>query len=89
MIYKDESGAINEAMSDIFAAMVDREDGATEKEIWQIGEDVYIEDGRAMRSMRSPAGFYCYHSVVCRDYYPDRYTDTGECKFIFKLWYVL
>ena len=65
-------------MSDIFAAMVDHEAGETEKHIWQIGEDVYAAEGSAIRSMRRPAGFYCYREEICRDYYPDRYTDSGK-----------
>ena len=50
--YQDQSGAINEAMSDIAGAMVDRED-------WQLGEDV-VPDGSqhfptgAMRDMQNP-----------------------------------
>lgn len=50
--YKNESGAINEAMADISGAMVDRED-------WQLGEDVikpnspYYPTG-ALRDMQNP-----------------------------------
>ena len=50
--YKDQSGAINEAMSDIVGCMVDRED-------WQLGEDIippnsqYYPTG-AMRDMQNP-----------------------------------
>ena len=86
LIYKGESGAINEAMSDIFGAMVDWENGASEKEIRQIGEDVYVENGKAMKSMKRPRGFYCFSNFtlkeLCRDYYPDRYIGTGECNLV-------
>ncbi len=50
--YKNESGAINEAMADISGAMVDRDD-------WQLGEDVikpnspYYPTG-ALRDMQNP-----------------------------------
>jgi len=50
--YKDQSGAINEAMSDIVGCMVDRED-------WQLGEDIipanspYFPTG-FMRDMANP-----------------------------------
>lgn len=50
LVYLSQSGAINESMSDVFAAMVDRED-------WQIGEDVvlpqYFPSG-AMRNLSDP-----------------------------------
>jgi Zn-dependent metalloprotease/PKD repeat protein len=50
LIYQGESGAINEAFSDIFGSMVDRTD-------WYIGEDVtktsYITTGR-LRDMSNP-----------------------------------
>lgn len=50
--YKNESGAINEAMADISGAMVDRDD-------WQLGEDIipgnsqYYPNG-ALRDMQNP-----------------------------------
>ncbi|WP_129628510.1 M4 family metallopeptidase [Candidatus Oscillochloris fontis] len=44
LAYLNQSGAINEAMSDIFAAMVDRDD-------WLIGEDA---NGGPIRSMANP-----------------------------------
>ncbi len=52
LVYQNEPGAINEAMSDIAGAMVDRED-------WQMGEDI-IKPGNpgfptgAMRDMSNP-----------------------------------
>lgn len=47
--YNGESGALNEAMSDIFASMVDRAD-------WQIGEDIALAGypSGAMRNMQDP-----------------------------------
>ena len=47
--YKRESGALNESYSDVFAAMVDRDD-------WLVGEDVYTPGtpGDALRSMADP-----------------------------------
>jgi vibriolysin len=41
LIYQNESGALNEALSDIFGAMVDRQEGATGADIWLLGEDIY------------------------------------------------
>ena len=34
-------GALNEAMSDIFGAMVDRQEGASEQDTWWLGEDIF------------------------------------------------
>ncbi len=44
LVYRNQSGAINEGMSDIFAAMIDRDD-------WLIGEDA---NGGPIRSMANP-----------------------------------
>jgi len=49
LIYEFQSGALNEAISDFFAAMVDRDD-------WYIGEDVIRpEYGIALRDMYNPS----------------------------------
>ena len=49
LVYRDQPGALNESISDIFAALVDDED-------WQIGEDVWTpnEPGDALRDMFDP-----------------------------------
>lgn len=47
LVYQGQSGALNESFSDIFGAMVDRDD-------WLIGEDI---PGGAIRSMEDPAKF--------------------------------
>lgn len=74
LIYQNESGALNEAWSDIFGAMVDRQEGATGVDIWLIGEDIYTpgvpED--ALRNMADPASMGDY------DFYPDRYTGSSD-----------
>ena len=74
LIYQNESGALNEAWSDIFGALVDRQEGATGADIWLIGEDIYTPaiPGDALRDMADPesAGDY--------DYYPTRYTGTSD-----------
>ena len=70
LIYQNESGALNEAWSDIFGAMVDRQEGATGADIWLLGEDIYTPDtsGDALRNMADPAEYGDY------DYWPTRYT---------------
>lgn len=78
LIYSGESGAISEAMSDIFAAAIQHwEDNGrilaagsvNDPDIWRIGEDVYTpgipDDG--IRDMADPA------VAGNSDNYPDRY----------------
>lgn len=74
LIYQNESGALNEAWSDIFGAMVDRQEGATGADIWLLGEDIYTPGtpGDALRNMADPAQF------GDRDYWPTRYTGTAD-----------
>jgi len=71
LIYQYESGALNEAMSDIMAAAVDRWAGASITDTWLMGEDVWTPNiaGDALRSMSNPTLSY----DVGYDYYPERY----------------
>lgn len=48
LIYRNESGALNESFADIFAAMVDRDN-------WLIGEDIMADGSIALRSMEDPS----------------------------------
>lgn len=69
LVYRGESGALNEAMSDIFAALVEREEGGSDSDIWSLGEAIYTPNitADALRSISDPVttgGF---------DYYPTRY----------------
>jgi len=58
LLYKKESGAINESLSDIWAACVENYVNLTQglvKDIWLIGEEIYLTPDRtAMRSMKNP-----------------------------------
>ncbi|EZP75153.1 Bacillolysin (neutral protease) [Parageobacillus genomosp. 1] len=68
LIYEGESGAINEAVSDIFGELIEF---YAEKRIdWTIGEDVYTPgiSNDALRSLKDPAA-YGYP-----DHYLNRYT---------------
>lgn len=73
LIYQNESGALNEALSDIFGAMVDRQEGAEGADIWYVGEDI-TPNANGIRNMACPScdGYDDY------DYYPTRYTGTGD-----------
>jgi vibriolysin len=82
LAYQNESGALNEAMSDIMAAVCEVwRDQAITPDAWLIGEDVYTPNtaGDALRYMADPtkdrSGTSEFYS---RDYYPERYTGTGD-----------
>jgi Zn-dependent metalloprotease len=82
LIYANESGALNEAMSDIFAECTENYvNGAPD---WKIGEDVYTPGvaGDALRYMYDPvlddAQITNPDLKHSRDYYPDRYTGGAD-----------
>ncbi len=75
LVYSNESGALNEATSDIMAAAVESwKKGAVDANSWKVGEDVYTPAtaGDALRYMNDPAAAGDY------DYYPTRYTGTAD-----------
>lgn len=55
LIYKNESGAISEAYSDIFGTLVEFYSGVNPD--WMMGEDIYTPDiqGDSLRSLEDPA----------------------------------
>jgi Zn-dependent metalloprotease len=75
LIYSNESGALNEAMSDVFGASIEAfRDGAVSGNTWKIGEECWTPatPGDALRYMNDPAVAGDY------DYYPTRYTGTSD-----------
>ena len=75
LIYSNESGALNEAMSDIFGAAIEAyRDGAVSLDTWKVGEACWTPgtEGDALR--------YMYDPVLGddSDYYPDRYTGGND-----------
>ena len=48
LIYENQSGALNEAYSDIFACMVDRDD-------WTVGEEITLVSPGYLRNLANPA----------------------------------
>lgn len=74
LVYRGQSGALNEAMSDIFAALVEMENGGSEFEIWHLGEAVFTPfiAGDALRSLKDPAAFNDF------DYFPTRYQGDAD-----------
>ena len=76
LTYSNESGALNEATSDIMGSMVElyAKGGTVTANTWLIGEDAYTPGtaGDALRSMKDP------HSLNDPDHYSLRYTGTAD-----------
>ena len=73
LTYYGESGALNEAMSDMTAAAVEAHvDGGVTASAWDIGEDCWLADS-ALRFMDEPSV-----DGSSRDHYSDRYTGTQD-----------
>jgi bacillolysin len=72
LVYQDESGALNEALSDIFGTLVEYYDGTNPD--FEVGEDIYTPGtpGDALRSMSDPTKY------GDPDHYSNRYTGTGD-----------
>jgi Zn-dependent metalloprotease len=84
LTYSNESGALNESMSDVFGSMVELyADGNVESaNTWKIGEDAYTPAtaGDALRYMDNPhakAGG-TYTTDDDPDHYAERYTGTSD-----------
>jgi Zn-dependent metalloprotease len=77
LTYSNESGALNEGMSDIFAAYCESWTRAwsTDADVWKIGEDIWTPAtaGDALRYMANPT-----QDGSSKDYYPERYTGTSD-----------
>ena len=96
LFYQNESGALNEAWSDIFGAVIEARErlGATgyNANTWKVGEDVWTPAtaGDALRYMDDPV-----RDGSSKDYYPLRYlgandnggvhTNSGIANLAFKL----
>lgn len=76
LVYSNESGALNEATSDILGAAAEAwKYGVVDSRTWKIGEDCYTPGtaGDALRYMNNPTA-----DGSSYDYYPERYTGTGD-----------
>lgn len=76
LTYQNESGALNEAMSDIFAACAEAyNDGSVNTDTWKCGEDCWTPgtSGDALRYLNNPT-----QDGSSKDYYPERYTGTSD-----------
>ena len=74
LTYANESGALNESMSDVFGAMVERYAVGQSADTWKIGEDAYTPgtSGDALRYMDDT------HRGGDPDHYSERYTGTAD-----------
>ena len=63
LVYLNEAGAINEAISDIFGALIEGHD-LTDDDFWLMGEDIMVSD-IAFRDMKNPS------NPLLGDEYPD------------------
>ena len=73
LTYSYESGALNEAWSDILAAVVEADvDGGVTSDTWDLGEDCWLA-GSALRYMSHPSD-----DGSSRDHYSDRYTGSSD-----------
>ncbi|KZE63945.1 bacillolysin [Fictibacillus phosphorivorans] len=72
LIYQNESGALNESLSDIFGTLVEHH--ANNNPDYEIGEDIYTPNkaGDALRSMSDPTKY------GDPDHYSVRYTGTSD-----------
>ncbi len=74
--YSYESGALNEATSDIMGCTCEAyADGGVNSDTWKMGEDIYTPGtpGDALRYINDPAA-----DGSSPDYYPERYTGTSD-----------
>jgi vibriolysin len=76
LVYSYESGALNEATSDIFGVAAEAwQYGVIDARTWKVGEDCYTPAtaGDALRYMNSPT-----LDGYSKDYYPERLTGSGD-----------
>jgi Zn-dependent metalloprotease len=82
LIYSNESGALNESMSDVFGAMVERYTRGETTNTWLIGEEAYTPGtaGDALRYMANPHAKVGGTNTVDDDpcHYAERYTGTND-----------
>lgn len=84
LAYQNESGALNEGMSDIMAAVCESwHDGAVSADTWLVGEDIFTPTtaGDALRYMANPtadAALYPPEFGGSRDFYSERYMGSDD-----------
>src|SRR5690606_15305154 len=81
LVYRDQSGALNESIADVFGALVEQHAaGQTADEAsWLIGEGLFTDqvEGNALRSMAAPGTAYD-DDVLGKDPQPGHMDDFVE-----------
>jgi Zn-dependent metalloprotease len=83
-VYRDQSGALNESVSDVFGALVEQHSlgQSADDASWLIGEGIFTAEvqGAALRSLKAPGTAYD-DDVLGRDPQPahlDQYVETDD-----------
>ncbi|MDQ0820283.1 Zn-dependent metalloprotease [Arthrobacter sp. V4I6] len=78
LVYRNQAGALNESMSDVFGALVEQHvrKQSTSEASWLIGEGLFTDrvQGKALRSMKAPGTAYD-DDVLGKDPQPDSMDD--------------
>lgn len=84
LVYRGQSGALNESVSDVFGALVEQHamSQATDAASWLIGEGLFTDqvEGNALRSLKAPGTAYD-DDVLGKDPQPDHmsgYVETED-----------
>ncbi|WP_444997790.1 M4 family metallopeptidase [Aliikangiella sp. IMCC44359] len=73
LVYRNESGALNEAWSDIFGVSSESFKNGTTSSSWLLGDGLYNQSGKALRYMNNPT-----KDNRSKDYYPERYQGSQD-----------
>ena len=73
LVYQNESGALNEAWSDIFGVSAEAYRNGVTTSSWLLGDGLYNQQGKALRYMDNPT-----QDNSSKDYYPERYTGSAD-----------
>jgi len=72
LVYKDQAGALNESLADVFGIMIKQK--ALNQDVktsdWLIGENVLLGDAYALRSLKAPGTAYRNHPELGNDPQP-------------------
>ncbi|EJR90864.1 hypothetical protein IKE_05676 [Bacillus cereus VD196] len=83
LINMNESGALNEAISDLFGTLIEHEyyskQSNGKKANWTVAEDAFLDGKTVLRSMSNPASVYLKEPITDKDgnqysKYPDHYS---------------
>ena len=82
LVYRDQSGALNESFADVFGIMVKQWANRTRarKSDWLIGKNILIGKRYSLRSMKAPGTAYINHPDIGTDPQPGVYKDFIKTK---------